>query len=55
MFLNGKRLFLAGGTGLAGSAVLRQVLATAGDVRVRVPHRRPTGAFVKDARVEYVN
>ena len=53
MYLSGKRLFLAGGTGLAGSAVLRHVLATVGDVRVRVPYRSRTGAFMKDTRVEY--
>ncbi len=54
MYLGGKRLLVAGGTGLAGSAVLRHVLATVGDVRVRVPHRGRTGAFINDARVEYV-
>jgi nucleoside-diphosphate-sugar epimerase len=55
MYLNGKRLFLAGGTGLAGSAVLRQVLVAASDVQVRIPHRGSAGAFIKDARVEYVS
>ena len=55
MFLTGKRLFLPGGTGLAGSGVLRQVLAGAREVRVRIPHRGRTGAFVNDPRVEYVS
>jgi GDP-L-fucose synthase len=55
VYLSGKRLLLAGGTGLAGSAVLRHVLATVGDVRVRVPHRGRAGAFVNDARVEYIS
>jgi nucleoside-diphosphate-sugar epimerase len=54
VYLKGKRLLVAGGTGLAGSAVLRHLLAVVGDVRVRVPHQGRTGAFVKDARVEYV-
>lgn len=54
MYLEGKRLFIAGDTGIAGSAVLRHVLAVAGDVRVRVSHRGATGAFINDARVEYV-
>lgn len=54
MYLEGKRLFIAGGTGLAGSAVLRRVLVAVGDIRVRVSHRGATGAFVNDARVEYV-
>lgn len=54
MFLDGKRLLLAGGTGLAGSAVLRAVLSAGVDVRVRVPHRGRSGVFVDDPRVEYL-
>ena len=54
MYLEGKRLFIAGGTGLAGGAVLREVLSKVRDIRVRVPYRSRTGAFVDDARVEYV-
>ncbi len=53
-FLAGKRLLLAGGTGLAGHGVLREVLRSAPGVRVRVPHRSCDGAFVDDPRVEYV-
>ncbi len=54
MYLSGKRLLLAGGTGLAGSAVLRSVLSTGADVRVRVPHRGRAGIFMDDPRVEYI-
>ena len=54
MYLDGKRLLVAGGTGLAGSGVLRQVLSAAGDVRIRIPHHGRVGAFVDDPRVEYV-
>lgn len=54
MSLENRRLLLAGGTGLAGGGVLRQVLARARDVRVRVPHRGDGGARVDDERVEYV-
>jgi GDP-L-fucose synthase len=54
MYLEGKKVFLAGGTGLAGSAVLRQILVSVRDVRVRIPHRSPVGAFTDDTRVEYV-
>ena len=54
MFLDGKRLLLAGATGLAGSAVLRAVLSAAVDVRVRVPHRGRGGVFIDDPRVEYL-
>lgn len=53
MFLEGKRLLLAGGTGLAGSAVLRAALSAGADVRVRVPHRGRDGVFIDDPRVEY--
>ena len=54
MYLSGKRLFLAGGTGLAGSAVLRSVLQAVPDVSVRVPHRGDHGVFIDDPRVEYL-
>ena len=54
MYLAHKRLLIAGGTGLAGSAVLREVLAHAPDVRVRIPHRGDQGFFSSDPRVEYV-
>jgi len=49
-----QRLLLAGGTGLAGSAVLRAVLAQMPATQVRVPHRGSAGFFARDARVEYV-
>jgi nucleoside-diphosphate-sugar epimerase len=54
MFLAGKRLLLAGGTGLVGGGVLRQVLSVASNVRIRIPHRGGAGAFLNDPRVEYV-
>jgi len=54
LFLDGKRLLLAGGTGLAGSAVLRALLASGADVHVRVPHRTRSGVFVDHPRVEYM-
>lgn len=52
--LAGNRLLLAGGTGLAGSGVLRQLLSAADDIRIRIPHRGRAGAFVDDSRVEYI-
>lgn len=54
MNLDGNRLLLAGGTGLAGCGVLRHILARGGSLQVRVPHRSRTGCFVDDPRVEYV-
>lgn len=54
MYLAGKKLILAGGTGLAGTGVLRQALRLAGEISVRVPRRGRAGAYVDDPRVEYV-
>jgi nucleoside-diphosphate-sugar epimerase len=54
MSLERRRLLLAGGTGLAGSGVLRQVLSRVRDIHVRVPHRGGSGARLDDERVEYV-
>ena len=50
-----KRLLIAGGTGLAGSGVLRQVLAAIPELEVRVPHRGQEGFFSDDPRVQYVH
>lgn len=54
MSLEGKRVLLAGGTGLAGAGALRQLLARFGDVKVRVPFRSRAGWFTDNPRVEYV-
>lgn len=51
--LNGIRIFVAGGAGLAGSAVVRKLLAAYPEVRVIVPSRGG-GARVGDSRVQYV-
>ncbi len=52
--LNGRRVLVAGGTGLAGSAIVRALLAEARGVYVVVPHRSRDGAFEQDARVSYI-
>lgn len=52
--LSGKRVFLAGATGLAGSAAARALLAAAPDVRIVAPHRSREGAFIDDARMTYI-
>lgn len=54
MFLDGKTVFLAGATGLAGSAVLRRILADCPETRVRAPHLHTNGVFVDDKRIEYM-
>lgn len=52
--LDGKTVFVAGGAGLAGSSVVRALLAASPTVRVRAGCRGTTGRFIDDARVEYV-
>lgn len=55
MSFKDSRLLLAGGTGLAGCGILREVLARSRSLRVRVPHRSQSGCIVDDPRVEYVH
>jgi len=54
MFIDGKTILVAGGTGLAGSGAVRALLAASSSVRQRVSFRSRCGAFVDDPRVEYV-
>jgi GDP-L-fucose synthase len=54
MILGGSRILVAGGTGLGGQAVVRALLDIHPDIVIRVPHRSRNGAFIDDARVEYV-
>lgn len=54
MYLSGKRLLIAGGTGLAGTGVLRQLLQTYPDVSIRIPHRGTADRSVDDVRIEYM-
>lgn len=52
--LDGKRVFVAGATGLAGSSVVRRLLAASPTVRIRGSRRSPGGCTITDDRVEYV-
>lgn len=52
--LDGKRIFVAGAAGLAGSSVVRSLLAASPSVRVVGGVRGETGAFLADARLSYV-
>jgi nucleoside-diphosphate-sugar epimerase len=54
MYLTGKCVLVAGGTGMTGSAIVRQILATTPGARIRVPYRNRDGAFLDHAAVEYV-
>mgnify|MGYP001160571371 CR=1 FL=1 len=53
MDLNGKKIFVAGATGLAGAGVIRGLLRRYPEVRVRGTHNR-LEPFMADARLEYI-
>ena len=53
MSLDGKRIFLAGATGLAGSAILRKILEAQPGAMVRAVYM-DTPPFLTEPRVEYV-
>lgn len=53
MALDGQRIFLAGATGLAGTAVLRKILDDSPGARIRAVWRE-TPPFLADPRIEYV-
>jgi GDP-L-fucose synthase len=52
--LDGRTVFVAGASGLAGSSVVRALLAANPTVRVRAGRRGDGGAVINDPRVEYV-
>lgn len=54
MDLDGRIVFVAGAGGLAGSSVVRRLLAACPGVRVRAAHRSRNGCFLDDVRVDYV-
>jgi uncharacterized protein YbjT (DUF2867 family) len=54
MNLGHSRILVAGGTGLGGRAVVKALLQADAGISVRVPHRSRSGAFIDNARVEYV-
>lgn len=53
MFLENKTVFLAGATGMAGAAILKEILDLHPDTRVRAVYHR-TEPFILDKRVTYV-
>ncbi len=53
MSLDGKRVFVAGATGLAGSAILRCLLERAPGIRIRAACNN-TVPFLLDERIEYI-
>lgn len=53
MYIDGKTIFVAGASGMAGSAIVQQLLASSPTVRVRGSFRSDAGHFVDDPRVTY--
>jgi len=54
MFLENKLVFLAGSTGLAGSAIIKRLLAVCPTVKIRASYYKNTQPFIEDKRIEYV-
>ena len=54
MTLDGKRVFLAGATGMAGSGVMRRLLESYPSITIRAVRFRSSIAPVADSRVEWV-
>lgn len=54
MNLAGRRVLLAGATGLAGAAITERILADYPRVRLRAVFHKKHGFFMKDRRIEYV-
>lgn len=52
--LDGRTVFVAGASGLAGSSVVRGLLAASPTVKVRAGRRGDGGTVIDDPRVEYV-
>ncbi len=53
MYIDGKTIFVAGGTGMAGSAIVQQLLAASPSVKIRASFRSKIGHFIDDPRVSY--
>lgn len=51
--IDGKRVFLAGATGLVGTHVLTHILEHHPTARIRAGHGRHTPPFIQDERIEY--
>ncbi|MBN1670963.1 MAG: NAD-dependent epimerase/dehydratase family protein [Kiritimatiellae bacterium] len=54
MYLDNKSLLLAGSTGLVGTSVLREILASCPTTRIRACAHSRTKPFIHDDRVAYV-
>ncbi len=52
--LDGRQVFVAGATGLVGSAIVQAVLAASDNVSVVGAHRSRAGHFIQDDRLRYV-
>ena len=50
-----RKVFLAGSTGLVGTAILKRLLATSPDTFVTASRHTDVGPWIRDPRVEYVS
>lgn len=55
MALDGKTVFLAGATGLVGTAILQRLLESEPGARIRASYRSEGAPRIRDARIEYVS
>lgn len=55
MYLDHKRVFLAGSTGLAGSSIMNYLLAQYPTTKIRACYHTHTKPFIQHERVEYVD
>ncbi len=53
-FLDNKLVFLAGATGLAGTAIIRHILSHYPKTRLRAAYYRHTKPFIRDKRIKYI-
>lgn len=54
MYIDNKLIFIAGGTGLAGTSIMCSILESHPSARIRATYSQ-TEPFIKDERVEYVH
>lgn len=54
MFLENKKIFLAGSTGMVGTGILKYLLTYYPSVRIQAAYHKNTKPFIEDKRVQYV-
>jgi len=54
MFIDGKRVFLAGATGMVGSGIMNYLLGNFPSVQIHAAYYKNTRPFIRDKRVKYI-